>query len=875
MKIAMCLLAGLLLGLQTTFAADVVWVDTVNGNDSYKGDDLGSQEHPYKTIQMAVYGVDDGGTVKVLAPCDYKTGSTGSSRVYINKPIHLLAVGEPGTAKITGDASTRCVVVKNGGAGTVIEGFTLTGGALSSAAGSAVSSDVTSYLVDCVVTNCTAGSTGDGCAVYSARAVRCRFVDCTGNYILEYGGAFGCLFERCEAVTGIFRCSSVVQCTVGNCKGKYVMSNINASRGKMNNTVATEMAYESAMPFQPSDAGGNAFTTGSGLCVNAANGDFRLLPGSSAVSCADAAAIDAAIDLTLGVVPISRTDLCGRTLPTTGMIHAGCFQQVRPTVRMTNATYGGVSLNGQTADVAIDEDQVVTIAPASGCRPCCGVKTNGVEVLFVDFPDGIPVAMTAWGADVSVAPIYGTDWYVNAVSGDDAKDGFTPATAKKTLASVCTNEYVLSGDTIHAAPGVYKDGVCPPPGSNRSVGSRAYLKSGVSLIAEGSVSETVIEGADPVGAHDEQPAETGAGAVRGVYLALDTLVKGFTIRNGRARGYSVGGSATDIDVEYGGGGVCGANNEAAKHSRSIVENCILTNNAAGWGGGARGVLLRGCYVNDNDARTGQATLHCSHESTFINNHSGTYMVRYPYALVNTTIGNGTAAADNTPVFYYPYVTPTNCLFACKTGDSDVLLKSHECLFTHGYSAGLESKMPAGHTSLFVQNLAALGLDEDFKPTKSSPAVDFCTSSAMLKGTVDASLGQRVYNGKVDCGAYEYDWRPDYRVALGNSKLKVIAAAPNVRLEDGKVRLSNGSDLAVHWERLLPDARRHVTFAISDSGQLAISANGAEPVLLDSTQTEFSYDGDGTEDVVTFAFAGNGFADLGKLSCSGGLMILLR
>ena len=50
--------------------------------------------------------------------------------------------------------------------------------------------------------------------------------------------------------------------------------------------------------------------------------------------------------------------------------------------------------------------------------------------------------------------MFSTNWYVNASLGDDANDGFTPETPKKTLAGAMAVA-VLPGDTVHAAPGDY------------------------------------------------------------------------------------------------------------------------------------------------------------------------------------------------------------------------------------------------------------------------------------------------------------------------------------------------------------------------------------------------------------------------------------
>ena len=57
--------------------------------------------------------------------------------------------------------------------------------------------------------------------------------------------------------------------------------------------------------------------------------------------------------------------------------------------------------------------------------------------------------------------------------------------------------------------------------------------------------------------------------------------------------------------------------------------------------------------------------------------------------------------------------------------------------------------------------------------------------------------RRFYNGALDVGAYEYDWRPDYRAVLGNSShLALLEASPYV------VRSAGGTSMDIPDDAVL-------------------------------------------------------------------------
>ena len=188
------------------FSANTIWVDRQNGNDGYVGEGLGSEAHPFASIQAAVDAATDGDTIKVL-PGVYDNGGYvddkgHSNRVYIAKRIHLVSTGDAENTIITGrwesgdtanngtnlaGDGVRCVRINNSrkdknGYGAVVQGFTLLDGYAAKAHGHGAAVFCASvdgaYIVDCVIRNCSATSEGTGAIMLFGTYVRCAVYDC-------------------------------------------------------------------------------------------------------------------------------------------------------------------------------------------------------------------------------------------------------------------------------------------------------------------------------------------------------------------------------------------------------------------------------------------------------------------------------------------------------------------------------------------------------------------------------------------------------------------------------------------------------------------------------------------------------------------------
>ena len=899
--------------VQDVRPADTWWVDRARGNDDYAGSDLGDTNHPYASIQAAVDRAVDGDTIKVL-PGDYDNGgyvdgAGHTNRVYIAKRLHLVSTGGAAATTIRGKHDTgdtalngtnlagdgvRCVraetYINNRqdyydvlAYGTVIEGFTLADGygAQSQGFGGAFKTSQNQYgvfLVDCVVTNCTGTSLANSAngVVIGGSLVRCAVLDSPETWAIVLAArAWNSVFRGNAAYRSVFARSYVANCSLAANSCAYIYYGTSgAVEGGMYGlvSVGTQPAsfYNTAVPAE------NSLKGLSSAFADSANGDWRLMPGSAAIGLADAADYTNAVDFSSAAFPIAFTDFYGNEMPTEGIINAGAAQMVAPRMYIASARFGGATVTGCELDAtnfvalsgatAID----VTISPSTALRPLAAVVTNGVVVPIAAAPAAFTITPSEdSGAMTTLEWVYKSDWYVNEKTGSDANDGFTPETPFATLAMASTNAMLMAGDVIHVAEGVYSTGVVAPA-AGKTIGARAYVKNGVALVADGRKENTLIVGAEATGDNiEETKYNSGFDAVRCVYLEDNATVRGFTICGGRTRAYGDGAQSSNVDFD--GGGVCGPKDDKKLHTTRLVENCVITNCAAAWGGGAFAVMLRRCDIHScGHTRNGAASYYASHESCRIRN-----FMFYPYALVNTTVymdaGAGACYSnDSRP--------PTNCLFLTKVNPTVYSKAAVNCIFQKHTSTGsilMPSNLPPDSTSMFVDSIAALKVDADYRPAKDSALVDFSPQLGVLTSDRDLDGNPRVLNnGRVDCGCYEYDWRRDYAADIGAKGLSVDVVSPEVVETNGVVRLVDGCELAMSW-KLRSNARRTFPVVVSGGGTLSAYVNGALVATLTAADSSFAWDGVAGTDEIRLVFSGDGYAETGCPKSAAGTFLLLR
>jgi hypothetical protein len=242
-----------------------------------------------------------------------------------------------------------------------------------------------------------------------------------------------------------------------------------------------------------------------------------------------------------------------------------------------------------------------------------------------------------------VEALYAPHWYVNAdpAVGSDSNTGFTPNTAKLTLAAACSADGLADGDTIHAAAGTYAANSATAA-DGQTIPARAVVRANTTLVADEGPERTFIVGEGATGEDDgEGRWNCGAGAVRCVYLKSGATVRGFTLTGGRTRCRD----GQHYSADDSGGGVLGAGYETC-----FGENLVISNNASFRGGAARYVTLRKCRIFGNLGYYNGAIGETSDFfSCVADGNVGNDQTYYYHAIADCTFGPGNKMLDGSTV----------------------------------------------------------------------------------------------------------------------------------------------------------------------------------------------------------------------------------
>lgn len=487
-----------------------------------------------------------------------------------------------------------------------------------------------------------------------------------------------------------------------------------------------------------------------------------------------------------------------------GKTAAGCYQQYDPYAMLVEARgvkKGGVEPEGW---LPMDAPQSVTVT-ATGTRRMVGYLMNGTLIETDERTYTFPVSQ--WTGETAIfAVIYATNLYVNAVSGSDLNDGFTPEQAKKTLNGILAE--ALPGDVVHAAEGVYNENchahdenIWNSAGATHVLPAVGIVPADVTLLADGRQEKTIIEGQwggvggkdkNPYWTRDQQNMTFGWDAIRCLVVHAGSRIEGFTLRNGgtfsRNMPYPAGlatGNVTEEDSV--GGAVLGPSGGGF-----VIKNCFFTNCVAisctafsgagkaigcrfvrmGTGGSfavTQGGYLYNCYIDkcfDSPVSSAKAVVNCvmtednhiSFDSS--SNASNPFTIASDGVLENSVIlaPRGEYGTNDTV-----FTGAHNCRFNVKLQSQHYILKNCvNCTFV---------------------DPATLKLDGLGCPAQDSPLVD-AGRNAGIDENPDAAEGDivntpRILNGAVDIGCYEWDWRPVYSADLVHGRVTVVEASSNV------------------------------------------------------------------------------------------------
>ena len=876
----------------------------------------GTAEKPYRTFAAAIAKFGSA-RVYVAKAGTYAEGvvendSIGRARMLLGGcyrvtseegPEKTIIVGEKDTSE-TGDEYGRGpkavrAVMCNANM-PQLQGFTLTGcysdkpGTGLKAQGGASKGNDYTHIDDCIVTNNCAG---EGGAIYGGWAARTYIADNHGtDYVVSSIRCCGCVIENNtleHPVNGIVGSASWILHTdvlgerVADAHGWGQSSNIRryASIFQHGDTARNcGPAYGNIYNDFITVADTTGGIADDPLFADPANGDWHPFVRSPVFSCG--------VEPTAGnygsdYCCFATTDFEGNPIEfIDGKPIAGAF--MNPTTKRVvaiDAARGGISVT--TPRIVLNENDSVTIEEATGTRPCSGVTVDGEPA---DLPLTIAAADAVGG--ISVKAVYSNKWYVDANNGnDDTNTGFTPETAKKTLASVLNPANLLPGDIVYAAEGLYNEGEMKADPAD-VIRSRAIVPQNVSLIATGARERTIIEGQAATTLDPYKYAATddmrgmGADAIRGVLLSRGAVIKGFTVRNGFARAADAAGVA---QWDNNGGGIAAYEDSAHGNGRNActAEDCFVTNCAAFRGGGVFGVkcvrcilvdnlavygggatsdsYLYGCLTKDNKAHFPWGDAYCGH--------------LWNYLVDGCTIMDGiiTANAASNPKLINTVISGAADLAAVPFGN--VL----SCVIAGTPGSGVYSNewMEASIGTVVVP-AAEIFLDENGAPIPGkSPALERANLALSTYEITDKDVygNPRVTNGAQDSGAVEANWLPRYSLDLHKRVTTVTAASPMVQ-EVGdaikRIQLVDGTTLTV----TVAPSRHAFGIPVSiQNGLLSLSIDGEEPSAYSGEYT-ITLDESDVERTLQFSFAANAeagdkLATIGEFKSQAGAAIFLR
>lgn len=456
--------------------------------------------------------------------------------------------------------------------------------------------------------------------------------------------------------------------------------------------------------------------------------------------------------------------------------------------------------------------------------------------------------------------------YVSESGDDDAVgDADHPF---KTLSKAVS---VVTDGVIYVLPGTYDGGSCDAgDGTGTIVQSRVHVPSRVFLKSTQGADRTVIKGVKP------ENANYGPGAMRCVRLDSGAVVQGFTLTGGY--GASADDDASGQQANRYGGAAFGADS-------SVVMDCIIDGNFARRGGGVFGGNYVRCLFGTNTcnyAGTGRDAFASNTQKTRVFDSVFTYTSSSASALIYNLVDayNCTFAGEGN-CFPKQGCRLCNCIIRATKGLDSTSNTYEHCVLAM-------TPTTSSTVGCVVTNLSD-ALDLDYRPNAGCAAIDFGDATAYFDAWDAAGIsrghmtdfrgGRRIYNGAVDAGCGEYDWRGDYTSKVGRPWLTVDEASANVSTcGDDKLQFVDGTSVLANWNSgdAASGSRIGCNAAVVGTGVLTVFMDGeaVKAVTAGTAEVSLRAETSGNHEIV-FAFSGEGSATIDKFSRSAGLCIIFR
>ena len=820
---------------------DPIWADAVTGDDTTAD---GSSVLPFKTLQAAHDKAKTGSSTRlVLArPGDYndggKSGCDLMTRLVLTDKVYIRSTGGADTTFISGEGdpdsatglgpkAVRCVAIPNAVGGSV-QGFTLRGGRTDVSAGGG-KADRGGAL--CCGFGSIYLSTANGGSLCPTLA-DCVITGCDGKSGLVYYGSL----KRCrvtrntssQAVSiGAWQFATIFDQNTVKANSVFGMN----SR-VVNCTIANNKGLSAIANYNGSFLH-NCIVYNNNVQAMTSNATAENVlyedgyTGENCVNCRQG--LPSFVSIDRGDFRLMETSPAFG-LGSTNYVFSGALNSDKN----PKDTWAYCDFVGQDGALLLAADGAVTVG-------ACGSKTPRVYHEIFVAADGVDET-----ADGTVEKPFGTiQAAVEAAKGAEETSGLPERIVVKPGIYAAGRSWLSSADPETALP------------------ARVTCEKNIEIVSAEGAEKTVIEGlasTDPTAKRG-----CGPGAIRCVYMAHGTL-KGFTLRASYT--HLAGNTPTANDE----GGAIRAGDDA------WIVDCVVSNCFAGRAGAGYGGNYRNCRF-----------VQCGAVNT------ASYF-RYPKVLHQCFFGKPVNASPM--VVGCPEIK--SCTFACGVGQTTEVLNNCTYVANTMICSGavnvnydtfwLNCAYNPETTSFvltdgktFTTNACVSGqleLDADGVPVKGANVGMDAGNVSLLPLELGTDLAgvQRVYNGALDIGCREYDYRADYARVLGDARtIAVTSASPNVTLRaDGEaVLLPDGASLDIALRN--PRTGVICTLPVDVSGgTLSFAQNGGDAVSV--TETPFAFRNLTLLDNLAFAFAASeegGRAELGALVRALGFHILIR
>ena len=867
------------------------YVDANYGNDGWDGTTAaipdaatieagGTIAGPRKTLHamMSDTRVVAGDTVWA-AEGDYNEGGDvngtelTTNRVQVKGGVMLCARGTRDATFISGadgidgaysNGAVRCVFFlppENSSDGYgIVKGFTVRNGRTCNTDEYGGASTGDGLMVECDFQNNGCLKSGRAGSMNKGYAMRCKFTSTDSGYH-AYNGTWvvnslivaGGLYSNCMMVNCTFlgsscpRNSSTYNCLfIGTGTSSSIQTTGGTSRSKHYHTYSrSEFRTDYCTPDEACRVVSEAETPYDETT-------FRPLAGSLAIDAGDPSYYkDATNKWVAAWLAEADKDYYGNARCVNGAIDVGCGEK-QPVegspLAIVDELDGLVVVGAEKGEsqLEIGEDYPITLSRTlTSDRLCLGVMVNGVFHSFGGTTSNVSCSVTLQGRqgqDSRIAAVYETDqkdWYVSP-TGNNANKGYHQSCPRRTLDKAMELATANASHIVHAAAGIYDsfaDGE-----EYASASSRVVVKEGVGLVADDwPLLETVIKGASDTTSEDRDQYGNGPKAVRCVTVNQNGYVRGFKLTDGRT-------SLTNYAGTGAAGGACGGG--AILYAPAALVDCEISGNGAHYRGsvaagvegasGCFGWLIR-CYAHDNDAHGGSYQLfdRMSVVDSYVDaNGTSPYYCRGSAIILNSTLVGGGTRSWNTLYAYNSYFSSVS------HGSGTHKFYLYNCAFTTARNkSGVDSNanMVPNEVCLFSVVLAD-NLDANYRPkTTVSPLVDagvkdyydtkFPTQFAQFKDC-DFARGQRIYNGQIDIGCGECDFRGDFAALLG-PRAVIPEMGPNVTTNAvPNIVVPEGESITVLMAPRASSRETRYELAYTPEGgsPTVISEKSAEPFL---------------------------------------------